>query len=133
VSPDTQDLPDTRSAERDCCPIKYKLLHLMRENGLRGRSKRRFKRTTDSKHGGPSARNLLARKFHVDEPNRAWVTDVTAIATGGGWLYLAPMLDLHSRRVVAWAASESNDTELALDVFRKAIRARRPAPGLLHH
>jgi putative transposase len=112
---------------------KKRVERLMRENGLRGRSKRRFKRTTDSKHGGPIARNLLARRFHVDGPNRAWVTDVTAIATGGGWLYLAPMLDLHSRRVVAWAASESNDTELALDVFRKAVRARQPAPGLLHH
>jgi putative transposase len=112
---------------------KKRVERLMRENGLRGRSKRRFKRTTDSKHGGPIARNLLARKFQIDGPNRAWVTDVTAVATAGGWLYVAPMIDLHSRRVVAWAASDSNDTELALDVFRKAIRARRPAPGLLHH
>jgi len=61
------------------------------------------------------------------------VTDVTAITTGEGWLYLAPMLDLHSRRVVGWAASDSNDTELALDVLRKALRARKPPPGLLHH
>ena len=69
----------------------------------------------------------------MTEPSRAWVTDVTAIATGEGWLYLAPMLDLHSRRIVGWAASESNDTELALDVLRRALRARRPPPGLLHH
>jgi transposase InsO family protein len=112
---------------------KKRIERLMRENGIQGRSKRCSKRTTDSKHGGPIARNILARDFQVDQPNRAWVTDVTAIATGEGWLYLAPMLDLHSRRVVAWAGSESNDTELALDVLRRALRARRPPPGLLHH
>ena len=112
---------------------KKRVERLMRENGIQGRSKRRFKRTTDSKHGGPIAPNLLARAFCVTEPNRAWVTDVTAIATGEGWLYLAPMLDLHSRRVVGWAASANNDTELALDALRKALRSRRPLPGLLHH
>lgn len=112
---------------------KKRVERLMRENGIRGRCKRRFKRTTDSKHGGPIAQNLLARQFRVNEPNRAWVTDVTAIATGEGWLYLAPMLDLHSRRVVAWAASEANDTALALEVLRGAVRTRKPPRGLLHH
>ena len=112
---------------------KKRVERLMRENGIQGRTKRRFKHTTDSKHGSPIARNVLAREFFVTQPNSAWVTDVTAIATGEGWLYLAPMLDLHSRRVVGWAVSESNDTELALDVLRKALRARRPPPGLLHH
>jgi putative transposase len=112
---------------------KKRIERLMRENGLQGRTKRRFKRTTDSKHGGPIAPNILARHFSVAEPNRAWTTDVTAIATDEGWLYLAPMLDLHSRRVVAFSGSDSNDTELALDVLRKALRARRPPPGLLHH
>jgi transposase InsO family protein len=112
---------------------RKRIERLMRENGIQGRRKRRSKRTTDSRHGGPIARNLLARKFRVSEPNRVWVTDVTAIATDEGWLYLAPMLDLHSRRVLAWAASERNDTALALEVLRTAIRARRPPPGLLHH
>ena len=112
---------------------KKRIERLMRENGIQGRSKRRYKHTTDSKHDGPIAPNNLARKFSTTEPNRAWVTDVTAIATGEGWLYLAPMLDLHSRRVVAWATSESNDTVLALEVLRKALQARRPLPGLLHH
>jgi putative transposase len=112
---------------------KKRVERLMRENGIQGRSKRSYKRTTDSKHGGPIAPNLLARAFCVTEPNRAWVTDVTAIATGEGWLYLAPMLDLHSRRVVGWAASANNDTELALDALRRALRSRKPPPGLLHH
>jgi transposase InsO family protein len=112
---------------------KKRIERIMRENGLKGRRKRRFKHTTDSNHDGPIARNVLARAFRVREPNRAWVTDVTAIATDEGWLYLAPMLDLHSRRVVAWTGAENNDTALALDVLRKALRARRPPPGLLHH
>ena len=99
----------------------------MRENGIQGRSKRRFKRTTDSRHDNPIAPNLLARRFDVGELNRAWVTDVTAIATDEGWLYLAPMLDLCSRRVLAWAASEHNDTALALEVLREAILAAPPA------
>jgi transposase InsO family protein len=112
---------------------KKRIERIMRENGIQGRAKRRFKRTTDSKHGGPIAPNILARQFTVAEPNRVWVTDVTAIATGEGWLYLAPVLDLFSRRIVGWASSENNDTSLALDALGKALRARRPRPGLLHH
>ena len=112
---------------------KKRIERIMREKGIQGRAKRRFKRTTDSKHGGPIAPNILARQFTVAEPNRVWVTDVTAIATGEGWLYLAPVLDLFSRRIVGWASSENNDTSLALDALGKALRARRPRPGLLHH
>jgi putative transposase len=112
---------------------KKRIERLMRQNGLRGRLKRRFKRTTDSRHGGPISPNLLARHFDVSEPNRAWVTDVTAIATDEGWVYLAPMIDLCARRVLAWAASERNDTALPLDVLRKSLRLRRPRRGFLHH
>jgi len=112
---------------------KKRIERLMRENGIQGRHKRRFKRTTDSRHGGPIAPNFLARQFNVSEPNRAWVTDVTAIATDEGWLFLAPMIDLCSRRVVAWATSEQNDTALALEVLRKAYKSRRPPGGWLHH
>jgi transposase InsO family protein len=65
----------------------------MRENGIQGRAKRGFKQTTNSKHGGPIAPNLLACEFQVSQLNRVWVTDGTAIATGEGWLYLTPMLD----------------------------------------
>ena len=106
---------------------------LMRENGLQGRRRRRFKKTTDSTHSGPIARNLLARDFHVEQPNRAWVTDVTAIATDEGWLFLAAILDLFSRRVVGWATSSNNDTALALDALHRALTVRKPPPGLVHH
>jgi putative transposase len=84
---------------------KRRVERLMRENGIQGRRKRRFRRTTDSRHDDPIAPNLLARDFKTDAPNRAWVTDVTAIATAEGWVFLAAMLDLFSRRIVGWAMS----------------------------
>ena len=106
---------------------------LMRENSIKARRKRRFRKTTDSAHSNPIAPNVIARQFTADEPNRVWVTDVTAIWTLQGWLFLAAILDLFSRRVVGWAASPSNDTELALEALHRALRTRRPAPGLIHH
>lgn len=112
---------------------KKRIERLMRQSGLQARRKRRFKRTTDSNHKGPIAPNLLGRQFTVSEPNRAWVTDVTAISTGEGWLFLAPMLDLYSRRVVGWAGGVTNDTTLALAALRGALKSRRPPAGLLHH
>lgn len=105
----------------------------MREAGIQGRKKRRFKRTTDSRHTLPIAPNLLARNFEVSAPNQVWVTDVTAISTWEGWLYLAVIVDLYARRVVGWATSASNDTSLALDALRSAVSHRNPPRGLLHH
>src|SRR4030095_9692519 len=75
----------------------------------------------------------LNREFYAGAPNETWVTDVTCIWTLEGWLYLAAILDLCSRRVVGWAASASNDRQLALDAWSRACKSRRPAPGLLHH
>jgi putative transposase len=112
---------------------KKRIERLMRENGLEARRKRRFRKTTDSKHSHPIAPNVVARKFDVAAPNRVWATDVTAIWTLEGWLFLAVMLDLYSRRVVAWAASANNDTLLALETLRAGLGARRPRPGLVHH
>jgi transposase InsO family protein len=112
---------------------KKRIERLMRENGIQGRQKRRFRRTTDSKHAQPVAPNVLDRDFATDAPNEAWVTDVTYVATDEGWLYLAAILDLFSRRVVGWATSAINDRALALDALRAAVRLRRPLPGLVHH
>jgi len=106
---------------------------LMRNKGLQGRKKRRFVRTTDSKHGHPIAPNVLDRNFDTEAPNQAWVGDVTYIPTAEGWLYLAVLLDLFSRRVVGWATSDANDRELALSALRQAVQERRPAAGLVHH
>jgi transposase InsO family protein len=112
---------------------KKRVERLMREDGLKGRQKRRFRRTTDSDHAMPIAPNVLARDFEASAPNQVWVTDVTYIATDQGWLYLAVLLDLFSRRVVGWAMSDTNDRALALTALSHAIALRRPPPGLVHH
>ncbi len=112
---------------------KKRIERLMRENGLVARQKRRFVHTTDSRHAMPIAPNVLDRNFDATQPNQAWVGDVTYIPTADGWLYLAVLLDLFSRRVVGWATSESNDRELALRALNQALRARRPRRGLVHH
>ena len=106
---------------------------LLRREGIVARKKRRFRRTTDSNHPHPIAPNVLERNFHVELPNTAWVTDVTYIWTHEGWLYLAAILDLFSRRVVGWAASANNDRALAFSALDRAIATRRPEPGLVHH
>jgi transposase InsO family protein len=111
-----------------------RVARLMREEGLVGRQKRRFRRTTDSNHSNPIAPNVLARQFEPAAPNQAWAGDVTYIATGSGWSYLAVLLDLFSRRVVGWAMSTTNDTALALAALNCAVRSRGSVPhGLVHH
>jgi transposase InsO family protein len=106
---------------------------VMRIEGIVGRKRRRYKVTTDSRNTERIAENLLQRDFRASAPDEVWVTDVTAIWSIAGWVYLAAILDLFSRRVVGWATSEHNDTELALAALNGAIRARDPAPGLIHH
>ena len=86
---------------------------------------RRFRRTTDSNHSNPIAPNILARDFKPAAPNQAWAGDMTYIATGEGWSYLAVLLDLFSRRVVGWAMSTTNDTALALTALHSAVRTVR--------
>jgi putative transposase len=112
---------------------KKRIERLMRAKGLRARQKRRFRRTTDAQHALPIAPNRLERQFEAKALNEAGVTDVTSIPTDEGWLYLAAMLDLCSRRVVGWAASASNDRALALEALRRALRTRHPPRGLVHH
>jgi transposase InsO family protein len=112
---------------------KKRVARLMRRDGLIARRKRRFRRTTDSNHSDPIAPNVLERRFTAEATNTRWVTDVTCLWTAQGWLFLAAMLDLHSRRVVGWATSASNDRDLALAALRAATKARKPKPGLVHH
>jgi transposase InsO family protein len=112
---------------------RKRVARLMKADGLAARRKRRFRRTTDSTHQHPVASNLLDRQFTVDAPNAVWVTDITYIWTQEGWLYLAAILDLYSRKVVGWAVDESLERHLALDALAMALSNRRPARGLLHH
>jgi putative transposase len=106
---------------------------LMRENGLRARQKRRFKRTTDSHHAWPIAPNLLDQDFATSGPDQKWGSDISYIWTREGWLYLAVVIDLFARRVVGWAVADRLHQELARAALRKALIMRRPAPGLIHH
>lgn len=106
----------------------------MREFGLKPKAFKRFKPTTTT--ADPSKRpaeNVLGRDFHADKPNQKWVTDITYLHTAQGWVHLAAVLDLFSRKIVGWSISESLSTALVSDALRQAIEARQPSPGLLHH
>ena len=115
---------------------RKRVARLMREDGLVGRRRRKFVRTTNSNHAEPIAPNRLARRFDLAAhpmPDRAWVGDVTHIPTRAGWLYLAVLLDLATRRVVGWATGTTLATALPLTALERALRTRRPAPGLICH
>jgi len=112
---------------------RKRIARLMKQAHLEGRKRRRFRKTTDSNHRLPIAPNLLQRNFTATAPNQAWVTDITFLWTEQGWLYLAAILDLFSRRVVGWATSPNVDRHLALAALRAALQERRPSEGLVHH
>ena len=113
---------------------RKRIARLMRQHGLVARPKRRrFVCTTDSRHGFRVAPNLLRRSFETGAPNQVWATDITYIATDEGWLYLAVVLDLFSRKVVGWSMEPYLDRRLALAALQMAIQTRKPAPGLIHH
>lgn len=112
---------------------RKRVARLMRVRGLRGKRRRRWTTTTVTDSAHAAAPNLLDRNFHVDAPDRVWAGDITYIPTRQGWLYLAVILDLHSRRVVGWSMSDSLETRGALDALDMALAARRPGRGLLHH
>lgn len=107
---------------------------LMRQSCLRSKMHKRFVvRTTDSRHGNPIAPNRLDRDFQRSEPNQAWLADITYVPTAEGWLYLAAVLDLCSRKIIGWATSDSLAAELACRALRGALRQRKPAGPLVHH
>ena len=119
--------------KRGKCVGKKRVERLMRREGIVGKKRKKFCITTDSRHTDPIAPNVLRRNFDVALPNKAWVTDVTFVWTHEGWLYLAPILDLCSRRVVSWATSANNDRQLALEALARATSTRKPGAGLIHH
>ena len=112
---------------------KERIERLMRENGIRGRHKRRYKVTTDSKHALPVAPNLLDRNFTPMAPNQAWTADLTYIWTQEGRLYLAIVLDLFNREVVGWSIKPKMTADIVTDALTMAWFRSRPAPGLIHH
>jgi transposase InsO family protein len=110
-----------------------RVARLMREKGLQSKRRRRFKATTDSKHGLPVAPNLLQRNFTVEAPNKVWVGDITFVWTREGWLYLAVLIDLFSRAVVGWSTSDRIDRALALDALAMARGRREVEADLVEH
>ena len=113
---------------------RNRIARLMREQGLWGRQRRRFRPvTTKSDHDQPIARNLLAVKGAPTGANQVWVADITYVPTLEGWLYLAAIMDLYSRRIVGWATSRQLDTTLVLSAWDRAVEQRQPAAGLIFH
>jgi transposase InsO family protein len=113
---------------------KRRCARLMRELGLQGRKKHRRKpRTTDSRHAEPVAANVIALRPSPSGPNQVWLTDITYVQTGEGWLYVAAILDLWSRKIVGWSCGPTLHTSLVLAALRNALKHRRPPKGLLHH
>lgn len=111
----------------------YKIRRLMRINGLRSAWKRKFVHTTDSKHDLPIAENVLNRQFEPEAANKAWVADITYIRTRSGWLYLAVVLDLFSRKIVGWSMAPNMPAELVCSAMQLAVAQRQPPPGLIAH
>jgi transposase InsO family protein len=112
---------------------KHRVARIMREEGLRGRAARRFRSVSTKRSTAPAAPNHLAGNFTASAPNAVWVGDLTQVRTREGWLFLAVLLDLFSRKIVGYATSARPQQEVALEALARAVAARRPEPGLLHH
>jgi putative transposase len=112
---------------------RFLIRRLMKEHKLECKQRRRYKVTTSSVHSKPIADNKLDRNFAVSEPNKVWVADITYLWTLEGWIYIAAVLDLYSRRVVGWAIAEHMRTELIADALKMAVCRRDPVAGLMHH
>jgi putative transposase len=111
----------------------HRIKRIRRKLGLRCRQKRRFKVTTDSRHSLPVAENLLDQHFEATAPNQTWLSDITYIPTGEGWLYLAGHKDLFTGEIVGYAMSERMTKNLVIQSLLRAFTIKQPAPGLLHH
>lgn len=106
---------------------------IMKENQIRSKTVKRYKATTNSKHNLPIYPNLLNQQFKVDHPGQAWVGDITYIWTSEGWLYLASIMDLYSRRLIGWAMGERMTKELVITALKRAMITQPPTKGLIHH
>ena len=126
-----EDLMASDDSKLHCC--KTTVWRAMSVQGLGGRRRRRFVRTTKVDPRAQPAPDLLKRNFTADRRNEKWVADMTYIQTEEGWLYLTAVLDLHSRKVVGWATSKTIDADLAYQAMRNALMVRRPSKGLIHH
>lgn len=114
------------------CGLK-RIARLRRIHGIEAKRRRRFRMAYAARHSEPAAANLLDRQFSVSQPDRVWATDITFVPTREGWLYVAAVIDLYSRRVVGWAMHQRINLPLVVEALTMAIEQRRPLPGLVHH
>lgn len=119
-------------AQQEVCG-KHRVLRLMRLNQLSPKTKRKFKMTTDSNHQRPIYENKLQRQFHAPEPNQRWVSDITYVATQAGWLYLAVIMDLFSRKIIGWSMSDRMQETLVMDALKMALFRRKVSSYLMLH
>jgi putative transposase len=122
---------ELRAGGHACCVNA--VAQAMRRAGIRAKSARKFRHTTDSNHARPVAGNVLGREFAAEASNRAWVADITFIPTREGWLYLAAVEDLHSRMVVGWSMDARMESRLVVDALEMAVRRRLPGADLVAH
>ena len=106
---------------------------IMKEEGIRSKTVKKYKATTNSKHHLPVYPNLVDQQFKVEQPGQVWVADITYIWTSEGWLYLATIMELFSRRIIGWAMGERMTKELVILALKRAIQTQPPSPGLIHH
>ncbi len=106
---------------------------IMTNNHWKSCTVKKYKATTNSKHQHPVSENKLNRQFRVDKPNQSWVTDMTYIPTNEGWLYLASVMDLYSRKIVGWSMNKTMTKELVIEALKMAYNRQKPAKGLVHH
>lgn len=126
----------TKALQKKGYDVNHKrVARLMKEHGIQGRRRKSYRpKTTDSNHGNPVAPNLLPDiKEHINRPDQVWVSDITYIPTREGWLYLASVMDLFSRRIVGWSCSTSLKTDFVNMAYLKAIQSRKPDAGLMCH
>lgn len=123
----------TLAARGEACSVNT-VAKVMRDNGIRAKSARKFRcRTTDSNHALPVAANVLDRQFDPEGPDESWVADITYVPTREGWLYLAVVEDLYSRKVVGWSMAATMESRLVVDALEMAVRRRLPGEGLVAH
>ncbi len=119
-------------AEGQRCGLN-RIARLMKKHHIQAKRRKKRRKTTNSQHGYPVAPNLLQRQFQAEHPNTKWLSDITYIPTANGWLYLAVVLDLFSRRIVGWAMDRHMHVSLPVRALKMALTTRQPQPGLLHH
>uniref|UniRef100_UPI0035B54F2B IS3 family transposase n=1 Tax=Peribacillus tepidiphilus TaxID=2652445 RepID=UPI0035B54F2B len=124
-----------KDLERNGTPVCQKTVaRIMKEEGLRSKTIKKYKATTNSKHSLPVFENKLNQEFKVDQPNKVWVDDITYIPTAEGWLYLASVMDLYSRKIIGWSVDKTMTKELVIQALKRAYnRQQPPKESVLHH